>query len=98
MMLKRKGFNSKFKKLSKKALTVHVNLFTIIVCSTPPSIPAGASANPSISSTFLIGETITYTCNDSAFAISDNIARCQSDASWIPTSIMNCEQFGISNW
>ena len=66
-----------------------------LVCSPPPVVPSDAVSHPEItsSSVFEIGDAITYTCTNPAFAIANNVAICQPDGTWIPSSF-GCNQIG----
>ena len=73
----------------------HISLYCYLVCSPPPIVPLDAVTNPEInfSSVFVIGDAITYSCTNPAFAIADNVAMCQPDGTWIPSSFV-CNQTG----
>ena len=62
----------------------------------PPAAPMDATTSVPItsSSVFMIGDTITYTCNNPAFRINDDVVRCQADGTWIPEVVESCMQVG----
>ena len=62
----------------------------------PPPAPMDATTSVPItsSSVFMIGDTITYTCDNPAFRIDDDVVKCQADGTWMPSMVEDCRQVG----
>ena len=95
---KSKIFRSKFICVQQhcKICTTNISVFIVcLVCSPPPIVPLDAVSNPefNFSSVFEIGDEIAYNCTNPAFEIANNVAICQPDGTWIPSSFV-CNQTG----
>jgi len=60
------------------------------VCPLPPDVPDDAQRNGE--NLFFPGDTVEYTCLNSAFTIENNVAICENNGIWTPNTINSCVQ------